>query len=63
MALSKRWKGHFRAEFNNAPNHPSFDAIGAVYDPATYFLPTSSFGRVISAGPGRTVQLTCKFLF
>ncbi len=63
MALSKRWQGQFRAEFSNVFNHPSFSALGTVFDLATYLLPSSTFGRITGAGPGRSVQLTFKATF
>ncbi len=63
LELSKRWKGQLRGEFRNAFNHPSFDRLGTVFDPATYRLPSSTFGRVTGAGPGRSVQFTFKLVF
>jgi len=63
LALTKRLRAQLRADIINAFNHPSFNAIGTVFDPATYLLPSSTFGRVTAAGPGRSIQLTFKLVF
>lgn len=52
-------EGHslqFRAEFFNVANHPQFDPPNTVFG-------TANFGRVLSAGDGRQVQLALKYLF
>ena len=63
LALTKGLRAQLRADITNAFNHPSFNAIGTVFDPATYLLPSSTFGRVTAAGPGRSIQLTFKLVF
>jgi hypothetical protein len=49
-------KVQLRGEFFNAFNHPNFDAPNAQ-------VSSGSFGRILSAQPGRVVQVALKFIW
>jgi hypothetical protein len=54
--LTERHNLQFRAEFFNGFNHTQFDPPNTVFGTAT-------FGRVLSAGDGRQIQLALKYKF
>jgi hypothetical protein len=54
--LTERFKLDFRGEFYNLLNHTNFDLPGHVYGAA-------NFGSVLSAQPGRAIQLGARISF
>jgi hypothetical protein len=54
--ITERHNLQFRAEFFNGFNHTQFDPPNTVFGTAT-------FGRVLSAGDGRQIQLALKYKF
>jgi hypothetical protein len=54
--LTERFKLDFRGEFYNLLNHANFDLPGHVYGAA-------NFGSVLSAQPGRAIQLGARISF
>jgi len=54
--ISERQNLQFRSEFFNIFNHAQFDPPNTVFG-------TANFGRILSAGDGRQLQLALKYLF
>jgi hypothetical protein len=57
FGITERTRIQFRAEMSNAFNQVNFGA------PENYMTSGSDFGRILSARPGRAIQLGLKVLW
>jgi hypothetical protein len=61
--ITEKKRFQFRAETFNTFNHPSFTGINTTVAFASNGNPSSGFGGVNAAGPGRNMEFGLKFLF
>jgi len=61
--IKEKSRFQFRAESFNTFNHPSFTGINTTVAFNSAGNPTSGFGGVNAAGPGRNMEFGLKFLF